>query len=614
MGLPQEQSHNRGNRNSSRHSTLRVNEQNPSPLRHLMATDYLATDEIPGVNGAAARTFLGDGNFDPEPDITNMRIAKLPAAIPLPFGHGLNSTRASDEAGMNVLAGALSGIDDRMVSWLQAMHHNASQFDGVSLHHESLSIPAEYFQPLIPSDQLNQIDIECIPLDPTFPPAPQIMERLAKVQDSNMEQWLQNNRPVYDAIMDKLAPLLGGPSNPPPCESPPSQPEIRVVTSKTSAEEKEEVKIQKALSMAKLLLGHKEPATDTYVPAKLSDDYVELVEEGTAKTAMRNLQQQLGEHAKARRSNMDKVIEYKTNMPMGIVNVALTAALISGHFGLALLHETNALVGQNLTIFSFLRAGSETVGYKRAHEENNTVFTEQLIGETSTNATKVSTNPFSNGEQRTYDDLLAAVANLHAVLTFMLHPDEHSMSRIVTDLECLFKLLAEDEFETWFKYHATGNVTWLCHSILVDVHNYARQMVLVATTPSHQRAVIRNETLKASTLLAETILTMASVEQKWKLATGTNSLSAYNSEPSTWSLLKPKDPPKKKAKTDQGGSKPPAETPPTNSGWGRFGSPPASRASDPTKGRIEATNALSLRSAPRLSSNKKLLSWPSLLF
>ena len=207
------------------------------------------------------------------------------------------------------------------------------------------------------------------------------------------------------------------------------------------------------------------------------------------------------------------------------------------------------------------------------------VFGEQMDGKTSSNSTKISTNLFLNGKQTTYDDLLAAMANLHGALSFMINPSNVASSLVLSGLSKLFDLLALEEFEHWFKYHVTGNVTWFCHSILVDVHNYFCQIVLLATSLKNQHAVLCNMPIKALTVLIDAKLAFATIVQKWNMATSQNSLSSYNSEPSTWALvtLLANHGNKKKKGPNEGSPKSGLEPSPLGNGsWGRFnGSPPS---------------------------------------
>jgi hypothetical protein len=57
---------------------------------HLLATTHLATDTITSAANNEY-SFFGNTNLINAPDLANMRVAILPLAIPLPFGHGSRS-------------------------------------------------------------------------------------------------------------------------------------------------------------------------------------------------------------------------------------------------------------------------------------------------------------------------------------------------------------------------------------------------------------------------------------------------------------------------------------------------------------------------------------------
>lgn len=574
---------------------------NDSIFNHRKATTHEVSSTLDGVEGAGS-TFFGNVDLDEEPDLDDMSIVKLPTAIPLPFGHNIECTSASDKDSLVSLVTQLGNIDERLVTWAFAMHFSITQFDGVSLDHASLNINPRFFEPVpITPDLQRQIEVSLFPLVPTGSPAIDIHSRLSKVQDSNLDKWILANKTFCDPIVKRYTESLG--ANPQQGGTNQTPTQISVNVAKSATEEKNEVRKQKALATVRLLLGSVNTDSDEFVPATLREDYVDLVEEGAtkAKDALRTFQQQFGEHIKNRRSNINSVIENKTNMPMGVLNLPFIAAFVHGHYGSSSMHDAQTVVGQNLTIFSFLPAGTETVGYKRVLDEANAVHGEQMVGETTSNATKISTNLFSSGDQRTYQNLLTAVANLHGALTFMIDPSEVSSSRIIKDLESLFAILVSHNFETWFNFHSTGTVTWLCHSILVDVHNVFRQAVAIASTPAYLRSVLENKPIKASEAVADLDIAFKTTVQKWSTATNQNALSSYNSEPSTWQLFNAgSTDASKKQRTDKKD-----KSKGRGNSWGSFDSqPPPARASNPNYGMLEVTNNSVLRSIPRLRNNK----------
>jgi hypothetical protein len=117
-----------------------------------------------------------------------MQVAILPLAIPLPYGHGIDGISIFDGQGMMKLVEQLTNIDPCYGIWLTVMHLSLQYLEGLSLHHQSLNIHPEYFEPLEDPDQLRmEIPISLIPLIPTQGSAPQLIDAFTKVQESNME-------------------------------------------------------------------------------------------------------------------------------------------------------------------------------------------------------------------------------------------------------------------------------------------------------------------------------------------------------------------------------------------------------------------------------------------
>ena len=494
-----------------------------------------ASDTVVGADHVEKSIFEEAPSIQDPPDLAGMYVAKMPLCIPLPFGHNVKSTKVSDANGVQALCNELGNIDNQLLLWLMSMHFNVTNTGGVSLHDPTLNVPQEYFAPFQTTgpNVRTAIEVSPSPLVPTFQLAKNVVARLEKVRESNVDTWLQSNKPIVDPIMTTLSPLLTG-GTPPHA----NQPTINVQVAKTTSDKRQEVQKAKTVAIASLLLASVDEATDVLVPTKLSDEFLELVEDGTAKSAQRTFQSQFSDFCSLRRSNTASVIHHNTNMPMGVLTTAFVGAFIKVYWLSTSLHDSNGVVGQNLSIFSLLRAKKESVGYKRIRDEANTAHGEQMVGETSSNTTKISTELFSSGEQSTYLDLKAAVSNVHALLSFMVDEAGRKTSRILLDLESLYDTLASQAFEEWFQYYSTGEVTWLCHSILVDIHNVLRHMVVVSMTPSLVRDVINQTDITASKTLTDLEQSIAVTIHKWTTSINQNNLSSYNSEPSTWAKLR----------------------------------------------------------------------------
>jgi hypothetical protein len=505
----------------------------PEPnLDDLMCTKP-ASDTVVSTDHVEKGIFDEATSIQDPPNLDGMYITKMPLCIPLPFGHNVKSTMVMDEDGVQALCDELSNIDNQLLLWLKSMHFNVMNTGGISLHDPTLKVPQEYFVPFqTTGPQVHTaIKVSPSPLVPTFQLAKNVVACLIKVRESNVDTWIQSNKPI-DPIMMTLLPLLIG-GTPPPT----NQPTINVQVAKTQSDKRQEVQKAKTIAIASLLLANVDEANDVLVPAKLSNEFLELVDDGTAKTALRTFQTQFGDFCSLRCSNTASVIHHNTNMPMGVVTAAFVGAFIKVYWLSTNLHDTNGVVSQNLSVFTLLPAQKKSVGYKHIRDETNTAHGEQMVGETSSNTTKISTELFSSGEQSTYIDLKAAVSNVHALLSFMVDETDHKTSCILLDLTSLYDMLASHLFEEWFQYYSTGDVTWLCHSILVDIHNVLRHMVIISMMPSLIRDVISQTDITASTVLTNLEQAIAVTIHKWTTSINQNNLSSYNSKPSTWAKL-----------------------------------------------------------------------------
>jgi hypothetical protein len=207
--------------------------------------------------------------------------------------------------------------------------------------------------PVIPELQL-QIAMSVSPLVPNLLPAMQIHSHLSKVQESNLNGRILANKTFCDPIIDRYSATLRSQPQQGGANQTPMQ--ISVSIAKSATEEKNKVWKQKSLATICILLGTVNADSDELVPATLSQDYINLVEEGVvkAKDAMQNFQQQFSACTKNRCGNINSIIKNKTNMPMGVLNLPFVAAFVHRHYGTSSMPGAQMVVGQNLTIFSFL--------------------------------------------------------------------------------------------------------------------------------------------------------------------------------------------------------------------------------------------------------------------
>jgi hypothetical protein len=252
-----------------------------------------------------------------------------------------------------------------------------------------------------------------------------------------------------------------------------------------------------------------------------------------------------------------------------------------------------------------------------------------MVGETSSNMTKISMELFSSGEQSTYIDLKVAVSNVHALLLFMVDDMDCKTSHILLDLTSLYDMLASHSFEEWFQYYSTGDVTWLCHLILVNIHNVLCHMVIISMMPSLIRDIISQTNITASKVLTDLEQVIAVTIHKWTTSINQNNLSSYNSKPSTWAKLRKTSDTQdlnKKPKSGKGsknssiGSNSDGPTNGnnnnsntnhnnnhnngTNNSWGNFLNMPC--PSNPAYGLVNVMNQSAIHTCPTVRDNKPM--------
>jgi hypothetical protein len=147
-------------------------------------------------------------------------------------------------------------------------------------------------------------------------------------------------------MMTLLPLLISG--MPPPT----NQPTINVQVAKTQSNKHQEVQKAKTIAITCLLLANVDKANDVLIPAKLSNEFLELEDDSTAKTALRTFQMQFGNFCSLCHSDTTSVIHQNTNMLMGVVTAAFVGAFIKVYWLSTNLHDTNGVVGQNLFWYS----------------------------------------------------------------------------------------------------------------------------------------------------------------------------------------------------------------------------------------------------------------------
>jgi len=296
---------------------------------------------------------------------------------------------------------------------------------------------------------------------------------------------------------------------------------------------------------------------------------------------------------------MADVIFHRTEFPMNIVNVPFVAAVLNAHFETESLADSRNSISRNISVFTLLAELKDRVNGQMDHTRQ--VYYEELVGETSSNRTKITTELFSNGRQATIDDLLAALANFDALLTFMLSPAIDAKDVVIINaVRLAFNKLAEPGLRTWFA-HFQGSHPWLCHAFLADIHTFLSEFMTFSQDATSVKQTIQG-TKVATTALDDFQATFDSVLIVWQTTLKGQSVGPYAAEPMTWRSFSDdmKQPPSKKPKT-QGTDVPGRRAP--DSGRVRERRP---GGSDPDKGLFSYAAGVRPTGLPQLPGGRNI--------
>jgi hypothetical protein len=88
---------------------------------------------------------------------------------------------------------------------------------------------------------------------------------------------------------------------------------------------------------------------------------------------------------------------YMTKFPHIMVNQIFMACLTNGHWVISTIQEEANMVGQNLTILTFMPIRTGMAEYKHQQEETNAILSEDLVGTASSQCTKGSLQLYNGG-------------------------------------------------------------------------------------------------------------------------------------------------------------------------------------------------------------------------
>ena len=582
-----------------------------SVLDALMATTYSVTATIASEDpDTTPITFpFPQMGADEDPMVTfeNYFVSRLPVAVPLPMGHGIDPVSIDDEGAIEPFFVNLHSISPYLQEWAQAMIKTADFWEGLSLSADNLGIPDEFLEGLTePNPMQGTIYTKSMTVDMSTSAGKSVITRVESAKNQNIDSWISNNPTIYQDTAIRY-------SNPTPIQQEaaiptPTLPVASIV--KTQADKTNEARMNKAKASMQLFLVRPGTSnvdgTDILIPSALDETYEDLLQE-TPRNAFRNLNMLFRTNIEGKKEKDPMHLMYfSTIFPYVIINAIFTAALMSGHWATEPVHVESTSLGQTLGVLTFAPTKTNTAEHKRQIDETNSILGEDLVGASSSQRTKASLTIYEGGNVGYYAQALSTIANLHAAMAVCDGPDQSTPAISMKCLMEAFCFFAQPDMKLWVERFTRGTGgEHLPYSLILDLHNSWIHLARFATNPKYIRAVLNDEEIPASAL-AFYRATHSSVISKWQKAVASDTLGPYVSPPSTWVSPKVKEQAKKTPKqTDSstpGGSK-------ERSG---SGGPPDRRqpggtrapGSDPNFGMIIAPD--SVRNGPQLSSGKRL--------
>jgi hypothetical protein len=135
---------------------------------------------------------------DPMMTFENYYVSRLPVAVPLLMGHGINPVSIDNEEAMNPFFENLHSISPYLQEWAQAMIKTADFWEGLSLSADNLGIPDEFLQGLT---ELNPIQgtifTKSMTVDMTISAGKGVITRVESAKNQNIDSWISKNPTIY---------------------------------------------------------------------------------------------------------------------------------------------------------------------------------------------------------------------------------------------------------------------------------------------------------------------------------------------------------------------------------------------------------------------------------
>jgi hypothetical protein len=133
---------------------------------------------------------------DEDPMITfeNYYVSRLPVAVPLPMGHGIDPVSIDNEEAIEPFFDDLHSISPYLQEWAQAMIKTADFWEGLSLSAKNLGIPDEFLEGLTePNPMRGTIYTKSMTVDMTTSAGKGVITRVESAKNQNIDSWISEN-------------------------------------------------------------------------------------------------------------------------------------------------------------------------------------------------------------------------------------------------------------------------------------------------------------------------------------------------------------------------------------------------------------------------------------
>jgi hypothetical protein len=575
----------------------------PSALHDLVA-DRPITDTIPIHDDAG--NAIGEQNvsfpfptMDPDNDYMDYRIGALPAALPLPSGHGLDPVGFTNLAGLEAFYDKLKNICPHASEWAVAFVNAYKWYGGATLDVASLETP-DVFTSSLPTNNSyrSSIFLSTSPVSVTSNGGKDLIRRIVTAKNDNIDQWFHDNPAIFEeyaARFERSAPTAT-----------PTTPTPTLTTYESRSDKTAAANVSRARAIMALFLcrpGTNSNGTPILVPGQVSPTFEDALNNSPSRSfRLFERQYRALVDSKNAEDSLNMIHNFMTKFPYIMVNQIFAACLTNGHWAISTIQEEANTVGQNLSVLTFAPIRTGTAEYKRQQEETNAILGEDLVGTANSQRTKGSLQLYNGGSVLFHGHLLNMLANFILVLEAADAPGQATEALLLTHLKEFFRILASKEVTQWIQHftrEATGE--HLAYAIALEMHNNAlMHFNRFATSADRIQDVLTGTDILATELSFYDGL-RAVVINNWQTNAASASLGIYLSPPSTWVSSKAnKEPPKKSPKTTDtsspGGKPPKTNTPsPTPTGTG---------GSNPDYGMLLVPD--NIRHGPQMSSGKRL--------